>query len=46
MLDDLFQRFHHHDRNALARLLSLVAHGEYVDDILHGVGAPDIPLLR
>jgi LAO/AO transport system kinase len=39
MLDDLLQRFHRRDRNALARLLSLVAHGEQVEDILHGVGA-------
>jgi len=40
MLDDLLQRFHRRDRNALARLLSMVAHGERVDDIVHAVGAP------
>jgi LAO/AO transport system ATPase len=38
MLDDLIQRFRRRDRNALARLLSLVANGERVDDVLHGVG--------
>jgi LAO/AO transport system kinase len=43
MLDDLLQRFQRRDRNALARLLSLVAHGERVDDVLRGVGAPAKP---
>ncbi len=38
MLDELLQRFRRGDRNALARLLSLVANGERVADILHGVG--------
>ena len=38
MLDDLIQRFRRRDRNALARLLSLLANGERVDDVLHGVG--------
>jgi LAO/AO transport system ATPase len=43
MLDDLLQRFRRRDRNALARLLSLVAQGERVDDVLRGVGAPTKP---
>ena len=43
MLDELFQRFRRRDRNALARLLSLVAQGERVAEILGGVGAPAKP---
>ena len=43
MLDDLLDRFRRRDRNALARLLSLVARGEQVDVILRGVGAPARP---
>jgi LAO/AO transport system ATPase len=43
MLDQLLQRFHHRDRNALARLLSLVTQGERVAEILRGVGAPAKP---
>ena len=34
MLDDLLQRFRRRDRNALARLLSLAARGERVEEIL------------
>ena len=34
MLDDLLERFRRRDRNALARLLSLVARGEHLDEIL------------
>ena len=33
MLDQLLQRFHRHDRNAFARLLTMVAQGERVDEI-------------
>ncbi len=43
MLDELLQRFRRRDRNALARLLSLVAQGERVADILAGVGDPAKP---
>jgi 2-methylcitrate dehydratase len=43
MVDELLQRFQRRDRNALARLLSLVAQGERVADILSGVGAPAQP---
>ncbi len=37
MLDDLLERFRRRDRNALARLLTLVARGEHLDAILAGV---------
>ncbi len=37
MLDELLERFRRRDRNALARLLTLVARGERVDEILAGV---------
>jgi LAO/AO transport system ATPase len=40
MLDELMERFRRRDRNALSRLLSLVAHGEHVDDILRGLPPP------
>src|SRR5437879_3189666 len=43
MLDDLLQRFHHHDRLALSRLVSLVAQGEQIAGILNDVGAPAKP---
>ena len=43
MLDDLLERFRRRDRNALSRLLSLVARGERVEDILRGVGPPSRP---
>ncbi len=43
MLDDLLERFRRRDRNALSRLLSLVARGERVEEILHGVGTPARP---
>src|SRR5215469_504463 len=38
MLETLLERFHRHDRLALARLVSLVARGEQVEEILAGVG--------
>jgi LAO/AO transport system kinase len=40
MLETLLERFRRHDRLALARLLSLVARGEQVEEILAGVGEP------
>jgi len=43
MLDDLLERFRRRDRNALSRLLSLVARGEHVDNILRGVRPPARP---
>jgi LAO/AO transport system kinase len=43
MLETLLERFHHHDRLALARLVSLVARGEQVEEILAGVGEPARP---
>jgi LAO/AO transport system ATPase len=43
MLDELLQRFRRRDRNALARLLSLVAQGEGGAGILGVVGAPTKP---
>ncbi len=43
MLDDLLERFRRRDRNALARLLTLIARGEHVDTILAGLGAPIRP---
>ena len=38
MLDDLLQRFRRRDRNALARLLTLAARGERVDEGLEAKG--------
>jgi LAO/AO transport system ATPase len=43
MPDDLLDRFHHHDRVALARLLSRAARGEGVADLLARLGAPAKP---
>ncbi len=43
MLDDLLDRFRRRDRNALSRLLSLVARGEQVDAILQRIGPPARP---
>ena len=43
MLDGLLQQFQRRERNALARLLSLIARGESVDEILRRVGAPRKP---
>jgi LAO/AO transport system kinase len=43
MLETLLERFHHHDRLALARLISLVARGEHVEEILAGIGEPPRP---
>ena len=40
MLDDLLERFRRGDRNALARLLSLVARASDVGEILAGAGVP------
>src|SRR5438874_99337 len=40
MLEALLQRFRQGDRRALARLLSLVAHGEQIGAILAGMPAP------
>ena len=40
MLDDLLDRFRRHDRLALSRLLSLLAHGEAAETILARVGPP------
>jgi LAO/AO transport system ATPase len=40
MLDELLDRFHRKDRSALARLLSLLAHGSDVDALLAGLGQP------
>jgi LAO/AO transport system ATPase len=38
MLEPLLDRFRNHDRNALSRLVSLVARGEHADEILARVG--------
>jgi len=43
MLETLLDRFRRRDRLALARLVSLVARGEQVEDILVGVGEPARP---
>ncbi len=43
MLETLLELFHHHDRLALARLISLVARGEHVEEILAGIGEPPRP---
>jgi LAO/AO transport system ATPase len=43
MLETLLERFRRRDRLALARLISLVARGEQVEDILTGVGEPHQP---
>ncbi len=40
MLETLLERFHCHDRLALARLVSLIARGERVEEILNGIGEP------
>jgi LAO/AO transport system ATPase len=38
MLEELLDRFRHHDRLALSRLLSLVARGEHVAEVLAALG--------
>jgi LAO/AO transport system ATPase len=38
MLEELLQRFRNHDRLALSRLLSLLARGEHVAEVLAGLG--------
>jgi LAO/AO transport system ATPase len=43
MLEPLLERFRQGDRLALSRLLSLVARGEKVEEILSGAGAPRQP---
>ncbi len=43
MLEPLLERFHRHDRLALARLLTLVSRGEGVEAILAGIGASAAP---
>ncbi len=43
MLETLLERFHRHDRLALARLVSMVARGERVEEILNGIGEPARP---
>lgn len=43
MLETLLERFRRRDRLALARLVSLVARGEQVEDILNTVGEPAQP---
>ncbi len=43
MLDPLLERFRNHDRNALSRLVSLVARGERSDQILEKLGRPARP---
>jgi LAO/AO transport system ATPase len=43
MLELLFQRFRARDRRALARLLTLLAKGQHVPEILRGVGTPAQP---
>jgi LAO/AO transport system kinase len=43
MLETLLERFRRRDRLALARLLSLVARGESVEQILAGVAPPTSP---
>lgn len=39
MLETLLERFHRRDRLALSRLVSMVARGEHVEEILTGIGA-------
>jgi LAO/AO transport system ATPase len=43
MIDALLERFRHHDRLALTRLVSLLARGEQTEDILAGLGPPARP---
>jgi LAO/AO transport system kinase len=43
MLETLLERFRRRDRLALARLLSLAARGEQVEEILAGIGPPSLP---
>jgi LAO/AO transport system ATPase len=43
MLEALLDRFRRRDRLALARLLSLVARGEHLYEILNRIGAPSKP---
>lgn len=43
MFESLLERFHRRDRLALARLVSLVARGEQIEQILAGVGEPAHP---
>ncbi len=43
MLETLLERFRRRDRLALARLVSLVARGEQVEEILAGVGESQKP---
>jgi 2-methylcitrate dehydratase len=43
MLETLLERFRRRDRLALARLLSMVARGERVEEILNGIGQPARP---
>jgi LAO/AO transport system ATPase len=43
MLDALLERFRRHDRLALARLVTLVARGEHVEEILAAAGPPAKP---
>jgi LAO/AO transport system kinase len=43
MLETLLERFRRRDRLALARLVSLVARGEEVEEILAGIGEPARP---
>ncbi len=45
MLDDLLERFRRGDRLALARLLTLAARGQHVDEILRAVPPPARPAL-
>lgn len=43
MLETLLERFRRRDRLALARLVSMVARGERVEEILNGIGEPAQP---
>jgi LAO/AO transport system kinase len=43
MLETLLERFRRRDRLALARLVSLVARGERIENILTGIGEPARP---
>lgn len=43
MLETLLERFRRRDRLALARLVSLVARGEQIEEILAGIGEPAHP---
>jgi LAO/AO transport system ATPase len=43
MLESLLERFRRRDRLALARLVSLAARGEQVEEILAGIGEPARP---